>query len=56
MKERGGTAKIIRLVEAKDDDDDKFWKAIGTIAFLLSLQRRWQTPNARGGDQRKRRG
>eukprot|EP01127_Copromyxa_protea_P017777 TRINITY_DN5465_c0_g1_i1.p1 TRINITY_DN5465_c0_g1~~TRINITY_DN5465_c0_g1_i1.p1 ORF type:complete len:878 (+),score=230.53 TRINITY_DN5465_c0_g1_i1:150-2636(+) len=29
MKERGGNAKIIRLVENKDDDDDAFWKAIG---------------------------
>jgi len=29
MKERGGNAKIIRLLESKDDDDERFWSALG---------------------------
>eukprot|EP01126_Amoeba_proteus_P049270 TRINITY_DN5750_c0_g1_i2.p1 TRINITY_DN5750_c0_g1~~TRINITY_DN5750_c0_g1_i2.p1 ORF type:complete len:1043 (+),score=243.74 TRINITY_DN5750_c0_g1_i2:209-3337(+) len=29
MKERGGNAKIIRLLEGKDDDDARFWSVLG---------------------------
>jgi hypothetical protein len=29
MKERGGNAKIVRLLEGKDEDNPAFWKAIG---------------------------